>query len=211
MRHLPGYLSRAEQEALLGEVLKVLEAAPLYEPRMPRTGKPFSVRMSNAGPLGWLSDREGGYRYQATHPGTGEPWPAMPAMLAKLWDAVTGYPAPPEACLINYYLPSARMGLHRDENEEDFAAPVLSVSLGDSARFRVGGRTRGGPTQSFILESGDVFVLEGMSRLAYHGIDRILPETSDLLGPSFPEGGRINLTLRRVTMPGRAAAPAGLS
>lgn len=199
MRHLPGYLSRSDQEDLLAAIRDALADAPLYEPRMPRTGKPFSVRMSNCGPLGWLSDREGGYRYQATHPGTGRPWPPMPAMLPKLWLDVTGYAHPPEACLINYYEPSARMGLHCDNNEEDHDAPVVSVSLGDSARFRVGGRTRKGPTQSFMLESGDVFVLEGTSRFAYHGVDRILPGTSDLLSDGFPGGGRINLTLRRVT------------
>lgn len=198
MRHLPGYFSPLQQEKLLAAIRNVLADAPLYEPRMPRTGKPFSVRMSNCGPLGWLSDKEGGYRYQTTHPETGRPWPPMPDMLTALWSQVTDYPAPPQACLINFYEPTARMGLHRDENEEDYGAPVVSVSLGDSARFRVGGKTRKGPTQSFILESGDVFVLEGESRLAYHGIDRIMPGTSDLLGEAFPEGGRINLTLRRV-------------
>lgn len=201
MRHLPGYFSRAGQDKLLAEILAVIAEAPLFEPRMPRTGKPFSVRMTNCGPLGWLSDKARGYRYQAMHPETGRPWPPMPGALLTLWDAVTDCPAPPQACLVNYYAPSARMGLHRDENEEDYGAPVVSVSLGDSARFRVGGKTRKGPTQSFILESGDVFVLEGDSRLAHHGIDRIMPGTSDLLAPSFPDGGRINLTLRRVNQP----------
>jgi alkylated DNA repair protein (DNA oxidative demethylase) len=164
---------------------------------MPRSGKPMSVRMTNCGPLGWVTDKERGYRYQAMHPVTGKPWPAMPRMLLELWEEVAAYPHPPEACLVNYYAGAAKMGLHQDRDEEDFDAPVLSVSLGDTGVFRVGGRSRKDPTQKFELRSGDVFVLGGADRLAYHGIDRILPGTSDLL----PEGGRFNLTLRRVTKP----------
>ena len=175
----------------------IIAQAPLFTPTMPRSGKPMSVRMTNCGPLGWVTDKERGYRYQATHPETGQPWPPIPPMLLDLWDAVARYPAPPEACLVNYYAGSAKMGLHQDKDEEDFAAPVLSVSLGDTGIFRVGGRSRKDPTQMFELRSGDVVVLGGDDRLAYHGIDRILSGTSDLL----PEGGRFNLTLRRVTKP----------
>jgi alkylated DNA repair protein (DNA oxidative demethylase) len=170
--------------------------APLFTPVMPKTGKPFSVRMTNLGPLGWVSDRAG-YRYQPLHPETGKPWPPMPDMLLELWQQVSGYPHPPEACLVNFYSGTARMGLHQDRDEEDLAAPVVSVSLGDSALFRVGGTERGGRTQSFKLASGDVIVLSGASRLAYHGIDKIYPGTSTLL----KDGGRINLTLRRVRKP----------
>jgi alkylated DNA repair protein (DNA oxidative demethylase) len=172
-----------------------LAAAPLYTPTMPRTGKPFSVRMTNYGPLGWVSDRKGGYRYQAEHPVTGRPWPVMPRMLLEVWANVAGYPAPPEACLVNLYGPAARMGSHRDEDEEETAAPVVSISLGDDATFHIGGLQRAGPKLRRILKSGDVVVLGGASRMAYHGIDRIHPGTSSLL----PEGGRLNLTLRRVT------------
>jgi alkylated DNA repair protein (DNA oxidative demethylase) len=157
----------------------------------------MSVRMTNCGPLGWITDKEGGYRYQATHPVTGRPWPPMPSMLLALWAELAQYPAPPEACLVNYYASPAKMGLHQDKDEEDFSAPVLSVSLGDTAIFRAGGGTRKEPTRKFELRSGDVVVLAGEDRLAYHGVDRILPGTSDLL----QEGGRINLTLRRVTKP----------
>jgi alkylated DNA repair protein (DNA oxidative demethylase) len=181
----------------MADLRTILVAAPLFTPTMPRSGKSFSVRMTNCGPLGWVSDASGGYRYQATHPETGKAWPAMPAGLLELWRGVTSYPAPPEACLVNYYAADAKMGLHRDEDEQDLAAPVLSVSLGETAIFRVGGLTRRGPTRKFELKSGDVVVLGGEDRLAYHGIDRILPGTSDLL----PEGGRFNLTLRRVTKP----------
>ena len=98
---------------------------------------------------------------------------------------------------IAYYEAEGRMGLHQDKDEEDFSAPVLSVSLGDTGVFRVGGRSRKDPTKKIELTSGDVVVLGGDDRLAYHGIDRILQGTSNLI----PEGGRFNLTLRRVTTP----------
>ena len=195
--HLPGKLDAAEQVRLLGALRAVMAEAPLFTPTMPHSGKPMSVRMTNCGPLGWVTDKDRGYRYQAAHPLTGKPWPAMPQALLDLWAEVARYSAPPEACLINYYAASAKMGLHQDRDEADFAAPVLSVSLGDSAIFRVGGLARKDPTRAFELKSGDVVVLAAKDRLAFHGIDRILPGTSSLLS----EGGRINLTLRRVTKP----------
>ena len=198
LEYLPAKLGAKRQLALLGELRAIMEEAPLFTPTMPRSGKAMSVRMTNCGPLGWVTDKERGYRYQATHPVTGRPWPAMPQMLLDLWDEVARYQAPPEACLVNYYDGDAKMGLHQDKDEEDFAAPVLSVSLGDTAIFRAGGRSRRDPTRRFELESGDVVMLGGEDRLALHGIDRVLAGTSDLL----PEGGRINLTLRRVTKPG---------
>jgi len=197
LEYLPGKLKDAEQAKLLDALRAVMAEAPLFTPTMPRSGKPMSVRMTNCGPLGWVTDKERGYRYQATHPVTGKPWPAMPEALLKLWREVAFYPALPEACLVNYYVGDAKMGLHQDKDEEDFAAPVVSVSLGDSAIFRVGGLNRKDETQALELKSGDVVVLGGDDRLAFHGIDRILPGTSGLL----PEGGRLNLTLRRVTKP----------
>jgi alkylated DNA repair protein (DNA oxidative demethylase) len=192
----PGYLDRAAQEALLAAVREVIRQAPLFTPTMPRSGKPLSVRMTNCGPLGWVSDA-GGYRYQPTHPDTGRRWPPMPEAVLRAWRDLAGYGAPPEACLINVYAPTARMGLHQDRDEQDFAAPVVSLSLGDTCLFRVGGPSRGDPTRSFRLASGDAVVLGGPARLAFHGVDRIMPGTSTLL----PEGGRINLTLRRVAVP----------
>ncbi|GAA4526316.1 alpha-ketoglutarate-dependent dioxygenase AlkB [Chelativorans composti] len=197
IRYLPAYFSADEQKALLEEVRAVVAQAPLFVPRMPRTGKPMSVRMTNCGALGWVTDQERGYRYQPIHPVTGKPWPPIPPMLLDLWRAVADYPFDPEACLINYYDAEAKMGLHQDRDEQDFDAPVVSVSLGDTCRFRVGGKTRQGPTVSYKLQSGDVFVLGGEGRLAFHGVDRIYPGTSTLL----KNGGRINLTLRRVTPP----------
>jgi DNA oxidative demethylase len=196
----PGYLDRARQAALLAELDEIFAAAPLYTARMPKSGRPMSVRMSNCGPLGWFSD-EAGYRYQPTHPVTGRPWPPMPPALIAAWNDLGGYPHPPQACLINYYGPEAKMGLHQDRDEEDFDAPVVSLSLGDACLFRVGGLRRGDPTRSFRLSSGDALVLGGDERLAFHGVDRIYPGTSTLLA----EGGRINLTLRRVTRPGTEA------
>jgi DNA oxidative demethylase len=192
----PGYLDRAAQEALLAAVRAAIEQAPLFTPTMPRSGQPFTVRMTNCGPLGWVSDA-GGYRYQPMHPQTGRPWPAIPEPAMQAWRELAGYAAPPEACLINVYAPSARMGLHQDRDEEDFAAPVLSLSLGDTCLFRIGGSRRSDPTRSFRLASGDAVVLGGKARLAFHGVDRIMGGTSTLL----PEGGRINLTLRRVRVP----------
>ncbi|MGX5734333.1 alpha-ketoglutarate-dependent dioxygenase AlkB family protein [Bosea thiooxidans] len=194
--HWPGRLAPAEQAALVAELRAVARKAPFFQPRMPKTGKPFSVRMTNCGPLGWVSD-ERGYRYQPEHPETGEPWPLMPAPLLALWKELAGYPHPPEACLVNFYAAGTKMGLHQDRDEQDFDAPVLSISLGDAALFRIGGTTRGGKTISLKLASGDVLLFGGEARLAYHGIDRILSGSSTLL----PEGGRINLTLRRVTKP----------
>jgi len=195
-RLVPGYLDRDRQKQLLAAVREVMRCAPLYTPRMPRSGKAMSVRMTNCGPLGWMTDAAG-YRYQNAHPETGAPWPPIPDLLLAAWGELAHYPHPPEACLVNVYGPAARMGLHQDRDEEDMAAPVLSLSLGDSCLFRVGGTKRNDPTRGVRLASGDALVLGGQARLAFHGVDRILPGTSTLL----PEGGRINLTLRRVTRP----------
>jgi alkylated DNA repair protein (DNA oxidative demethylase) len=194
LSYYPGYLDRDGQAALLAALDEIFAAAPLFTPRMPKSGRPFTVRMSNCGPLGWISD-ESGYRYEPTHPVTSRPWPPMPDMLIATWHDLADYPHPPEACLINFYGPAAKMGLHQDRDEEDFAAPVVSLSLGDSCLFRVGGLKRNEPTRSFRLNSGDAFVFGGGARLAFHGVDRIYQGTSTLLAG----GGRINLTMRRVT------------
>lgn len=194
-----GYWSPEQQQAVLTALRPVLQAAPFFKPRMPRTNQPWSIMMSNAGETGWVSDVDG-YRYQPTHPETGTSWPPIPDLLLQAWRDLTDYPAPPECCLINYYQgEKAKMGLHQDRDETDLTAPVLSFSLGDSAVFRVGGQTRRGATRSVKLHSGDAIILGGTARLSYHGIDRILPGSSQMLVPDFPEGGRLNLTLRRVS------------
>jgi DNA oxidative demethylase len=194
VQFFPGYLDGSAQKSMLADLRNAVARAPFFQPTMPRTGKAFSVRMTNLGVLGWVADREG-YRYQPTHPVSGEPWPAIPDTLLGLWRGVSAYPHDPEACLVNYYTGTAKMGLHQDRDEQDLAAPVVSISLGDTALFRLGGVERGGKTQSVKLASGDVLVFGGPARLIHHGIDRIYPGTSSLL----KDGGRINLTLRRVT------------
>ncbi|NSY19169.1 alpha-ketoglutarate-dependent dioxygenase AlkB [Neorhizobium sp. AL 9.2.2] len=194
IRHLPDYLNRVAQERLVEVIRGIVAEAPLYVPAMPGTGKPMSVRMTNCGTLGWVTDKERGYRYQEAHPQTGRPWPAIPSELMELWENLAGYDKPPEACLVNFYSDDAKMGLHQDKDESDLTAPVLSISLGNTCLFRVGGVDRKDPTGSFKLSSGDIVVLGEEGRLAFHGVDRIYPGTSTLL----KNGGRINLTLRRV-------------
>lgn len=194
IRHFPEHLDRAAQERLVDVIRAVVAEAPLFTPEMPGTGKPMSVRMTNCGPLGWVTDKQQGYRYQSFHPVTKKPWPSMPDELLALWEELGNHPKPPEACLVNFYADDTRMGLHQDKDEADLTAPVLSVSLGNACLFRVGGLTRKDPTGSFRLSSGDMVVLGGEGRLAFHGVDKIYPGTSTLL----KNGGRINLTLRRV-------------
>ena len=188
----PGALDARTQTDLVAQVFRRLETAPLYRPVTPG-GRPFSVRMSSFGPLGWVSDRQG-YRYQATHPETGAPWPDIPEPLLDLWAATVGGDdgGAPDACLVNLYRDGAKMGLHQDRDEADLNAPVLSVSLGDTAVFRIG-PAGGGRTTTLKLDSGDVCALTGPARLARHGIDRVLAGSSRLI----PGGGRLNLTLRR--------------
>lgn len=199
VRLYSGYFDEAAQIALLRELERVIARAPLFAPTMPRTGRPFSVRMTNCGPLGWVSDQTRGYRYQDRHPETGEPWPRMPRMLLEAWGALADYPCPPQACLVNFYGREARMSLHQDRDEADFSAPILSVSLGADCRFRLGGGKRSDSSRILLLSSGDVLTLGGPARLRFHGVDRLLPEPAPkLASPLFAEGGRINLTLRRV-------------
>lgn len=190
-RIFPGALDRAAQEAVVNDIREVLRAAPLVRPRTRRG--PMSVRMSAAGDFGWISDTRG-YRYDRLHP-DGQPWPAIPASVMALWRSLADCPRDPECCLINWYAAEARMGLHQDVDEQDFGCPVLSVSLGDDALFRMGGADRKDRTTSHWLASGDVVLLSGPSRRAFHGVDRVRPGSSTL----FPEGGRLNLTLRVVT------------
>lgn len=194
--HWSGFFGPALQRELLADVEAIIAHSPLYRPAMPRSGKPLSVHMTNAGPLGWVADKDGGYRYQAHHPITGQPWPGIPPVLLELWAEVAGHAAMPQACLINVYEKGSRLGSHVDADEADTAAPVVSVSLGADAVFHIGGPARSDPKSRLVLRSGDVVVLGGAARRCYHGIDRILPTSVSLL----PAGRRINLTLRRVTL-----------
>lgn len=195
-----GFLDRPAQDAMLLDILGVMEAAPPFH-LVTRWGKPMSVAMTSAGSFGWYSDRRG-YRYVDRHP-SGSPWPPIPPSVLAVWAAVAPEARRPECCLVNLYRDGARMGLHQDRDEGDFSQPVVSISLGDDALFRVGGLERGGPTASAWLRSGDVCVIGGPARLAFHGIDRVREGSSDLL----PGGGRINLTLRVVTAQDRGDPP----
>lgn len=190
----PEALSAAAQRALLEDVLQAAELAPFYRPITPG-GRPMSVMMTNLGQVGWFTDQDG-YRYVDRHPLTGAPWPPIPASLLALWDRYGDPARPPDACLVNLYREGAKMSLHQDKDEADFTAPVVSVSLGDTAVFRLGGLKRSDPTASLRLHSGDVCVLAGTARLAFHGVDRVLGGSSQLV----PGGGRINLTLRRAQL-----------
>lgn len=196
-----GALSPGEQAALLADLRAVAKAAPPFSP-ITGWGKPMSVRITAAGRFCWFSDRRG-YRYIESHPDTGAPFPPIPALALRVWRAFETR-ADPDCCLINHYREGARMGLHQDRDEADFSFPVVSLSLGDPALFRIGGQERKGPTKSFWLHSGDAMVLRGDTRLAFHGIDRIKFGESALL----EGGGRLNLTLRRVapvdTQPGKS-------
>ncbi|MCY3995799.1 MAG: alpha-ketoglutarate-dependent dioxygenase AlkB [Rhodobacter sp.] len=186
-----GLLDGSAQASMVEDLRGVVAAAPLISPLTPR-GKPMSVKMTSAGKYGWYSDRAG-YRYERRHP-AGVSWPAIPQSVLAVWNSVTGLRRRPDCCLLNFYGTGARMGMHQDRDEADFSYPVVSVSLGDDALFRVGNRTRGGRTESVWLSSGDVVVMGGAARLLHHGVDRIRNGTSALLG----DGGRINLTLRVV-------------
>jgi len=185
------FLAPGAQQAMLADIRAVVQAAPFVTPVTP-TGREMSVRMTSAGRFGWGTDRSG-YRYERCHP-SGIDWPPIPASVLDLWRSVAGVDRNPDSCLINFYGEGARMGMHQDKDEADFTMPVVSVSLGDDALFRMGNTTRGGTTSSIWLASGDVVVMGGDARLAYHGVDRIRFGSSALL----PKGGRINLTLRVV-------------
>ena len=186
-----GFLDAQEQAALLEEIRAVVAAAPLVNPMTP-WGKPMSVGMTSAGRVGWITDRKG-YRYEPRHP-SGAVWPPIPAAALRIWRTVSNWPEDPDCMLVNFYREGAKMGLHRDADEGLFDAPVVSVSLGDPARFRAGGLGRKDPTEALELRSGDVLVMGGPSRLAYHGVDRI----SFGVSPLLKDGGRINLTMRVV-------------
>jgi len=186
-----GVLTPDEQAQMVDDLRAVTQVAPLFSPMTPY-GKPMRVRMTSAGKYGWFSDRRG-YRYVTAHP-SGGAWPAIPASVLTVWQRLTGLDRQPDCCLLNFYGADARMGMHQDRDEADFSFPVVSISLGDDGLFRVGNATRGGPTESLWLRSGDVVVMGGPARLTYHGVDRIRAGSSTLLA----KGGRINLTLRVV-------------
>ncbi|WP_371170119.1 alpha-ketoglutarate-dependent dioxygenase AlkB family protein [Aliiroseovarius sp. 2305UL8-7] len=184
-------LDEDAQKSLVMTLRDVVAQAPFFHP-VTRSGKQMSVQMTSAGRLGWVSDRRG-YRYEARHP-DGAPWPDIPKAVRDVWRSVSDVEREPDCCLINFYREGAKMGMHQDRDEGDYSYPVVSISLGDDALFRIGGPERRGRTQSTWLQSGDVLVMGGAARLAYHGVDRLRFGSSGLL----KDHGRINLTLRVV-------------
>lgn len=183
-----------EASSLWAEVQRITQISPWRHLSTPG-GLRMSVAMSNCGPWGWVSDAAG-YRYQRLDPLTGAPWPAMPPTfktLANHMAALAGYPSfEADACLINRYAPGARMTLHQDKNEVDYEAPIVSVSLGLSAVFELGGLERGEPVQTVLLHHGDVLVWGGPARLRYHGVRAVPHGNHPLTGAC-----RINLTFRQ--------------
>jgi alkylated DNA repair protein (DNA oxidative demethylase) len=180
---------------LLGEVSRIAQSAPFRNMVTPG-GYTMSVAMTNCGRVGWVSDSTG-YRYDAADPLTGKHWPPMPKAfldLATTAAAEAGFDGyDPDACLINRYVPGAKLGLHQDRDEKDRWAPIVSVSLGLPAVFLWGGKRRADPVRRLRLENGDIAVWGGPARFAYHGIAALKPGEHPLTGPA-----RINLTFRKV-------------
>ena len=179
---------------LVAEVDGITAVAPFRNMITPG-GFRMSVGMTNCGGAGWVTDRKG-YRYEPADPITGTPWPAMPDLflhLAASAAAAAGYPDfEPDACLINLYGPETRLSLHRDENERDLTAPIVSVSLGLPATFLFGGNRRSDRPRRIPLQSGDVVVWGGVDRLVYHGVAPVAEGEDPLTGNC-----RINLTFRK--------------
>ncbi|SES06836.1 DNA oxidative demethylase AlkB [Pseudomonas soli] len=190
---LPGF-ALAELEPLLDALRPVLRAAPFRHMQTPG-GLRMAVALSNCGALGWVSDASG-YRYSATDPVSGKPWPALPQVLLELASRAAaqagfdGFVA--DACLINHYLPGTRLSLHQDRDEQDYAHPIVSISLGLPAVFLFGGLQRSDRTRRIPLNHGDVLVWGGEDRLRFHGVLPIKPGVHPRMGER-----RINLTLRK--------------
>ena len=186
--------ARDELSALVAAVDEITAVAPFRNMVTP-SGFRMSVAMTNCGNAGWVTDRKG-YRYEPTDPMTGHAWPPIPQSFRDLAQGAAdaaGFPGfEPDACLINRYEPGARLSLHRDENERDFAAPIVSVSLGLPAVFLFGGNSRGNRPRRIALESGDVVVWGGPDRLVYHGVAPLAEGNDPLTGQR-----RINLTFRK--------------
>lgn len=184
----------AEARTLLQDLESLAESAPFRHMTTPG-GYRMSVAMTNCGPFGWVSD-EGGYRYSATDPLSGEPWPAMPESFVRLAlgsAEEAGYAGfGPDACLVNRYEPGAKLSLHQDKDERDYRAPIVSVSLGLPATFLFGGKRRKDPIRRIRVTHGDVVVWGGPARLTYHGISPLADGEHPLTGRH-----RINLTFRK--------------
>jgi len=191
---LRGFVGSTETELLA--VLRDIVAQSPFRHMVTPGGHRMSVAMTNCGSAGWITDRAG-YRYGANDPESGKPWPAMPPLLlglaSRAADRAGFAPFSPEVCLINRYVPGARMSLHQDRDELDFGAPIVSVSLGLPATFLFGGLKRGDKPRRFRLEHGDVAVWGGPARLNFHGVAPLADGEHPVMGRQ-----RINLTFRKV-------------
>ena len=191
----PNALAANEQQELAEGVFAVTAAAPLARLRT-KGGGATSAAMTNCGQAGWWSDAKG-YRYVTANPATGQSWPLSPeSFLRAVRKIAADSPWPdfaPDACLINFYEPGAKMGLHQDRDEKDFAQPIITICLGDDADFLVGGFARTDKTKAFVIHSGDALMMGGASRMLFHGVRKIYAGTSPLPGVN----GRFSLTFRR--------------
>ena len=184
------------QQEILAAARTVVKQAPLFRPSMP-SGQSFNYSMTNCGDLGWVADRHG-YRYQQTHPHTLRVFPAMPQVIKNLAVVIAKETGNddfyPQSCLINLYNKGEKLGMHQDSTERNKSAPIISLSLGDSGIFVLGGCLRTDETKPYIVQSGDVIVMGGESRNFFHAFKGTVPNTSNLL----KNGGRLNLTIRQV-------------
>ena len=182
LEYFPYYLSDRQINQLLRDIEYAINIAPLFNPIIPKTGRKFSVKVSNMVKVGWVSDQIGGYRYEEHHPTTNKKWPEISTNTLAIWHELTNLKASPDRCLINYYN-NAKMGLHVDNDEKDFYYPVLSISIGNSTLFRFEGLERSDKTKLIKLNNGDILIMRDKSRLIYYGIDRVYQS---------------NLTLRKI-------------
>ncbi|NKB42966.1 MAG: alpha-ketoglutarate-dependent dioxygenase AlkB [Alphaproteobacteria bacterium] len=195
--HIRASLDQSTQTNLLNDAFKVSEEAPFSHART-KSGGVYSAKMTNCGDVGWWSDARG-YRYTAVDPRSGIPWPRIPKSFNEALKAVlsetdeAGFK--PDACLINHYTANAKMGLHQDKDEANFSQPIITISLGAAADFLIGGFARSDKPIAALVESGDVLIMGGESRMRFHGIRKIYPGTSPL--PDLE--GRLSLTFRKAT------------
>lgn len=189
LNYFPDYLKKPLINDIICNLRNLAKESPFFIPKMPKTNKSFSVKITNMGNVGWVSDKEG-YRYQDFHPITKKSWSKIPSNITNIWQELINANTKPDCCLVNCYDKNAKMGLHIDNDEKDFSYPVLSISIGASALFRFGGLKRSDKTQSIKLNNGDIIILSGKSRLIYHGIDKIYPNDKF--------NYRINITMRKI-------------